>query len=142
MIEKLAQQAEITAELFSLEGIPTAYGCRMDDIEQMKLHCKSIQPFKAWCVVSEWIIWIIDVPQGTPGTHPIKELVLANHIIEDGQGRFPSGGWVRTTMVIHTHHNCIFETNNTFYILVGSGNSKRLSLNEFGQKIKLFSQIY
>ncbi|BFL84044.1 hypothetical protein LFREDSHE_24940 [Shewanella baltica] len=65
MIEKLAQQAEITAELFSLEGIPTAYGCRMDDIEQMKLHCKSIQPFKAWVRRFRVDHRIIDVPQGT-----------------------------------------------------------------------------
>ncbi|QYJ80480.1 DUF6957 family protein [Shewanella acanthi] len=141
MPEILILQNIMHKELFSLAGSLTPYGCQMEDIEQMKLHCRSINPSKALCVVKDWIILVKHVEQSGTEDTPLDKLVLATNVIEDEKGRFPPGGWVRTSWCMNIHHDAIFETGNTFYILVGNGNCKHLYPEEFLARMKLLRDL-
>ena len=47
--------------------------------------------------------------------------MYAHCVIHDGHGRFPPGGWVRSTLCKSFDGVCLFETRNTVYVLMGNG---------------------
>ncbi|PKF53754.1 hypothetical protein CW748_17690 [Alteromonadales bacterium alter-6D02] len=83
-------------------------------------------PGKPKCVVKDWVIWNIEPSQSAPDF--VISLIKADYIIYDELDRFPAGGWVRTSAILSIHEYCIFATNNTNYILVGSGARKTSNL--------------
>ena len=48
---------------------------------------------------------------------------------DDEAGRFLPGEWVRTSPLVSFTENCIFETKNTVYLLVGKGSRKTIPLD-------------
>ena len=58
-------------------------------------------------------------------------LVYSHNVISDSTFMVPAGGWVRSTFLIALHNQCIFETPNTNYILVGNGREVKISLEEY-----------
>jgi hypothetical protein len=56
-------------------------------------------------------------------------LIKADTIIDDEAGRFRPGDWVRTSPLVSFTENCIFETQNTVYLLVGKGSRKKIPLD-------------
>lgn len=89
-------------------------------------------PRKAYCTVEDWIIFHVDEPAESlarvraTGLEPM--FMYAHCVIYDGHGRFPPGGWVRSTLCKSFDGVCLFETRNTVYVLVGKGREMTASL--------------
>ncbi len=114
--------------LLNEPGAPTDFGCASDELNEMIEKCRSINEHSYYCAVTDWFIWDIQVPENFEVQSVM--LVYANTIIDDEAGRFPTGGWVRSTAVKSINDNCIFSTRNTHYILVGPGTRKSVSVKD------------
>lgn len=91
-------------------------------------------PGKPYCLVEEWTIFRIDVtPDELAKLHTagqIPMIVFAHNVIEDSQGRFQQGDWVRSSMCTSFNDGVVFETRNTAYVLIGPGHEQSASLKE------------
>lgn len=87
---------------------------------------------KAYCLVEDWTVFRIDVtPEELTKVHAVGQLpmiVFAHNVIEDSQGRFQRGDWVRSSMCTSFDDGAVFETRNTIYILIGPGHEQTASL--------------
>lgn len=89
-------------------------------------------PRKAYCTVEDWLIFHVDEPAESlarvraTGLEPM--FMYSHCVIYDGHGRFPPGGWVRSTLCKSFDGVCLFETRNTVYVLVGEGREMKASL--------------
>jgi len=89
-------------------------------------------PRRPYCLVEDWILFLVDEPPESLarvrslGLEPI--FMYAHCVIYDEQGRFPPGGWVRSTLCKTYDGVCMFETRNTVYVLVGPGREQTASL--------------
>lgn len=89
-------------------------------------------PRKAYCTVEDWLIFHVDEPAESlarvraTGLEPM--FMYSHCVIYDGHGRFPPGGWVRSTLCKSFDGVCLFETRNTIYVLVGQGREMKASL--------------
>lgn len=87
---------------------------------------------KPFCTVEDWIIFHVDEsPESlakvrASGLEPM--FMYAHCVIYDEHGRFPPGGWVRSTLCKSFDGVCLFETRNTVYVLVGQGREMTASL--------------
>lgn len=125
-VEKLPQ----LARALSKPGKAIDGGCKLQDVP---MYIKRLQETsnKPYCVVSGWCIWNIEFE--IHAVHALKEfrlepkIVYATHVIDDQRQRWSNGSHVRTTLLINLHDRCVFETQNTFYILVGNGTEKSIS---------------
>lgn len=87
---------------------------------------------KSYCLVEDWLIFHVDEsPESlakvrATGLQPM--FMYAHCVIHDQQGRFPPGGWVRSTLCNSFDGVCLFETRNTVYVLVGEGREMKASL--------------
>ena len=133
MTDEMKQELARLAGVLYEPGVLTDFGCTESQIELMKEKCVQLCPNKPICVVKDWAIWDIEPPKSAPDF--VISLIKADYIIYDELDRFPVGGWVRTTAILSIHENSIFTTNNTHYILVGSGTRKSV---EFKDMTKLF----
>lgn len=133
MTDEMKQELARLAGVLYEPGALTDFGCTESQIELMKEKCVQLCPNKPICVVKDWAIWDIEPPKSAPDF--VISLIKADYIIYDELNRFPVGGWVRTTAILSIHENSIFTTNNTHYILVGSGTRKSV---EFKDMTKFF----
>lgn len=89
-------------------------------------------PGKPYCLITDWTIFRIDVtPEELTNVHAAGQLpmiVFAHNVIEDSQGRFQQGDWVRSSMCTSFDDGAVFETRNTVYILIGQGHEQTASL--------------
>jgi len=89
-------------------------------------------PMKPYCLVEEWTVFRIDVtPDELAKVHAVGQLpmiVFAHNVVEDSQGRFERGDWVRSSMCISFNDGVVFETRNTVYVLIGPGHEQPASL--------------
>jgi len=89
-------------------------------------------PGKPYCLVEDWTIFRIDVtPEELTKVHAARQLpmiVFAHKVIEDSQGRFQLGDWVRSSMCTSFDDRAVFETRNTVYVLIGPGHEQTASL--------------
>jgi hypothetical protein len=87
---------------------------------------------KPYCLVENWTVFRIDVtPEELTKVHAAGQLpmiVFAHNVIEDSQGRFERGDWVRSSMCTSFDDGAVFETRNTIYILIGQGHEQTASL--------------
>jgi hypothetical protein len=87
---------------------------------------------KAYCLVEDWTVFHIDVTsEELTKVHAAGQLpmiVFAHNVIEDSQGRFQQGDWVRSSMCTSFDDGGVFETRNTVYILIGQGHEQTASL--------------
>ena len=89
-------------------------------------------PRKAYCTVEDWLIFHVDEPAESlarvraTGLEPM--FMYSHCVIYDGHGRFPPGGWVRSTLCKSFDGVCLFETRNTVYVLMGEGREMTASL--------------
>jgi len=105
---------------------PCDLGCDEKNIARAKSICRQLNPDKPVRVAADWEIWDIRFPQDE--AQKIQEkygvhitILFVRNLVEDSSNRFAEGTCVRTTFLIDIHENCIFETKNTFYILVETG---------------------
>ena len=121
------------ADKFSSKGLLFDAGCDTNNIDKYIAICISINPEKNICTVKDWQWWDLDVDEeaaeiyAETGSHPC--LIKSDCVIEDQAGRYKYKEWVRSSLLSNFSHNCIFETSNTFYILVGKGSRKKVSLD-------------
>ncbi|MBF8766302.1 hypothetical protein IR009_13835 [Pseudomonas putida] len=89
-------------------------------------------PGKPYCLVKEWTVFRVEVtPDELSKVHAAGQLpliVFAHNMVEDSQGRFRSGDWVRSSMCTSFNDSVVFETRNTVYVLVGPGHEQPASL--------------
>ena len=89
-------------------------------------------PRKAYCTVEDWLIFHVDEPAESLArvrASGLEPMFMYSHcVIYDGHGRFPPGGWVRSTLCKSFDGICLFETRNTVYVLVGEGREMKASL--------------
>lgn len=89
-------------------------------------------PRQVYCTVEDWLILHVDEPAESlarvraTGLEPM--FMYSHCVIYDGHGRFPPGGWVRSTLCKSFDGVCLFETRNTIYVLVGQGREMKASL--------------
>lgn len=118
---------------FTAQGDKFNAGCETDKIEHYIAVCHSINPDKYVCTVKAWQWWDLDVGEklaklfASAGQTPC--VIKSDYVIDDQVGRFNKGDWVRSSLLLTFHENCIFETPNTFYLLVGEGTRKSINSN-------------
>jgi len=91
-------------------------------------------PRKPYCLVRDWTIFRVEVTPDelskvhAAGQHPM--IVFAHNVVEDSQGRFERGDWVRSSMCTSFNDGVVFETRNTVYVLIGPGHEQPASLKD------------
>lgn len=114
-----------TSKLVNGKGDPCDFGCSEEDLSDVVEYCKEHIPNKPYCAVKDWCWADVDIDDRQQDEFRIKAVipsfVYANYIIDDQFGRWDIGLSVRTTLLVAFHKNCIFETRNTAYVLVGRG---------------------
>lgn len=99
------------------------------EVEVLVAECFGRKPF---CTVEDWVIFHVDEsPESlakvrATGLEPM--FMYAHCVVHDGHGRFPPGGWVRSTLCKSFDGVCLFETRNTVYVLMGRGREMTASL--------------
>lgn len=80
-------------------------------------------PIKPWCLVRNWVIYDISDESFSAfvrsGLQPT--MMYADTIVRDEQNRWESGEWVRSSPLRSFRQGCLFETENTVYVLLGDG---------------------
>jgi len=109
-----------------LEGLP----CSSEARAMANQHF----PGKAYCLVEDWTVFRLDVtPEEVTKLHALGQLpmiVFAHNVVEDSQGRFDRGDWVRSSICTSFKDGVVFETRNTAYVLIGPGHEQPASLKE------------
>lgn len=113
------------------EGQASSFGTDLTRVEIEALVAERF-PRKAYCLVGDWLIFHVDEsPESlakvrATGLEPM--FMYAHCVVYDEQGRFPPGGWVRSTLCKSFDGVCLFETRNTVYVLKGKGREMKASL--------------
>ncbi|MDP2562774.1 hypothetical protein [Psychrobium sp. 1_MG-2023] len=105
-------------------------GCEVEQVDHYIGICNSINSDKYICTVKHWQWWDLDIEGDQKElfgkTGQSQCVIKADYVIDDQLGRFNEGDWVRTSLLQTFHENCIFETANTFYLLVGKGTRRKI----------------
>lgn len=108
------------------EGTPMK-GCELSEEEAIALVTANF-PHKPYRLVANWR-WInLDISESDAkavrdeGCEPC--VIYATKILVDSQNQFSRGNWVRSTLHVSFTHECLFETPNTIYVLMGEGSVK------------------
>jgi len=115
--------------LINGNGIILNVGCYEEDIDSMKRVVRRIDKSKKIRVLLDWQRWDVDIPRCKmlpSGLLPV--MVYSSNVVEDSSSKLESGDYVRSTLAVHIYKECIVETANTFYILVGAGELKKVDL--------------
>lgn len=89
-------------------------------------------PTKPYCLIEQWILFraavtTAELAKINAAAH-LPLFVFAHKVVEDSQGRFQPGGWVRSSMCTSFDDGVMFETRNTVYVLMGHGHEQAASL--------------
>lgn len=120
---------ERIGEFLNRDGTPIL-GCCDVEADGVALANQSF-PGKPYCTVRQWVLIDLEASDemkatiAKKGFHPI--LLYAHEVVFDSRGRFLPGDWVRSTLLLDLQENCLFETENTVYILLGDGSRKQAS---------------
>lgn len=120
---------EIALLLYGTEGETPGWQGSQEDL--ISLAAKSF-PGKAFCIVRKWIL--IDLTVTPDEKEKLTNLsllpmtVFAHEVVLDSQGRFQPNMWVRSNFGRSFTEGCIFETNNTVYLLCGPGQRKEATV--------------
>ena len=113
---------KVMASLDAAEKIDCVHGCAL---EQARIIADGIwlDSDKRCRIVSDWV-WIeMDVSDQRRAEYQdqgvLPSLIFSKKVVWDSSGEYT--GRVRTSLLSKFSENCIFETRNTFYILVGRG---------------------
>lgn len=117
----------ITNTLYA-EGDAFDLGCAESEIDIMLQKAHEILPGKKRRVVAYWQWWDIQTGTAKLPEQYLPVMLYADHVLQDESGQFRPGNWVRSMFLLKLHANCIFETDNTFYIMVGRGSRKDVDI--------------
>lgn len=117
---------EKVSEFLSSEGEVINSIC--DDEAAGVAMAQDLCPEKPYCSVRQWVLVDLDISDdkkalvAEQGFRPI--LLYAHAVVNDSACRFSPGDWVRSTLLVDLKSNCLFETRNSVYILLGAGSRK------------------
>ncbi len=117
---------EKISDFLSSEGEAIPSACD-DEVAGIAL-AQKLYPDKPYCSVRQWILVDLDISDdkkalvAEQGFRPI--LLYAHAVVNDSACRFSPGDWVRSTLLVDLKSNCLFETRNSVYILLGAGSRK------------------
>lgn len=115
-----------TSDFLSSKGEEIHSAC--DDEAAGIALAQELCPGKPYCSVRQWILVDLDISDDKKvlvteqGFQPI--LLYAHTVVTDSARRFSPGDWVRSTLLVERKSNCLFETQNSVYILLGTGSRK------------------
>ncbi len=118
--------------LYFLDSAPFDPGGVVTEIERYKEVAIEINPDKPIAIITDWVWWDLEVTAEQRqllvdmGMLPI--VLQSNNLMYDERKRFKPGSRVRTSLLSKFHKSAIFETKNTFYILIGPGQRKSVPL--------------
>ena len=109
-------------ELLNGKGDAFDIGCTESELQYLCEKWRDNPTSKGVCAVRNWQWWDLELPEDEvlpDGMRPA--LMYASDVIMDYRSRFEPGTSVRSTLLTELHDGCVFETQNTLYILVGPG---------------------
>lgn len=111
-----------TVRKFLQGGATPLPGSELSNDDAIRL-AEATFPDKPWCLVRDWVIYDTPVEAFTTyvGRGLLPTRVYADCVILDRQCRWESGEWVRSSPLKSFTHGCLFETENTVYVLLGDG---------------------
>lgn len=115
------------------DGVHCDFGCSEEEIPEMVSLSQEMFPSKPYRVVRGWHWGDLDLDMqhldrfSELGLQP--SFIYAEEIVEDGSKRAGKGKSVRTSPLVEFQHSSLFVTQNTVYILVGTG--IRMTVNLF-----------
>jgi len=136
MTSALEDQLNQIGSLLYEKGEAFDIGCTTEKYPEIFEHWLKKTSTKRVRAVKDWCWWDLRIPEGVelpPGIKPT--LLYSQYILNSSDGKYKEGSWVRSTALIELHDDYVFETRNTFYILVGSGTRKTV---EPEQAISIF----
>jgi hypothetical protein len=88
-------------------------------------------PGQAYCLVRDWI-WLDLLVEdkhrlALATTDRLPVMLYAHCVIEDSAGRWAPGDFVRTSLLHRFEHEFLFRTQQTLYVLLGTGTRKLVS---------------
>ena len=123
-----------TFEALKGDGEEIDIGCTQNNIDDVIKLAQQINPNKKYRVVADWQWWDIQFPEHALSVEQLKKqgqlpsFIYTSNLLNDSSGEFNPGFCVRSTFLLKLHHGCIFETGNTFYVLVGKGKRKMVDV--------------
>ncbi|MGB4074763.1 DUF6957 family protein [Pseudomonas sp.] len=117
---------EDVSDFLTRAGEPIESSC--DDEDTGIALAQEMCQGKQYCSVRQWIIVDLDISDDKKalvieqGFQPF--LLYAHIVVTDSARRFSPGDWVRSTLLVDLKNNCLFETQNSVYILLGGGSRK------------------
>lgn len=119
--------------LFYEAGVPTDGGCTEKEVDKIRSLAREINPDKSACLVSKWCWWDLECSdeerEEIIEDGKLPAIIKADYIEKDEKKRFTKGHWVRTSFLKVHHPPALFETANTFYILIGPGTRKSIPID-------------
>ena len=116
MSEKITLESLTSA--FYEEGEDCDFGCNQDELDNVWHQVTSAAEYKSVFAVKDWM-WLDIVMEGQQ-----LAIIKANNVVRTNNRKFDLGDWVRTSPIIRFSDNCVCETSNSYYILVGQGSRK------------------
>jgi len=117
-------------ELLSDEHVPVA-GLELS-VEAARALVVERFPRRSYCIVEDWTLFEPDLTEDelakvkAVGLVPL--IVFAHFVVDDSEGRFQPGGWVRSTMCTSLVDDVFASTRNTVYVLLGPGRRQKANL--------------
>ena len=103
---------------FYEEGECCNYGCHKNDLDNVWNKVRKFSECKSVFAVKDWM-WLDIVMEGQQ-----LAIIKANNVVRTSNRKFDLGDWVRTSPIYYFTDNCVCETSNSYYILVGQGSRK------------------
>jgi hypothetical protein len=125
------RQSSVGSELLVDNHVP-ATGLQLS-VEAARDLVVERYPCRPYCIVEDWTLFEPDLTEDeltkvkAAGLIPL--IVFAHCVVDDSEGRFPPGGWVRSTMCISFVDDVFASTRNTVYVLLGPGRRQKASLS-------------
>ncbi|VAW80705.1 hypothetical protein MNBD_GAMMA12-851 [hydrothermal vent metagenome] len=117
------------SDMVGQKGDPYDIGCSENSIEAMCDFASSINNQKKIRTVKSWQWWDLQVPCNIKFPDSLMPIMIyASSLVSDSAYYLRPGDWVRSTPLLSIHERCITETTNSFYILVGPGTRKTVTL--------------
>ena len=109
---------ESLSNAFYEKGEPCDYGCHQNDLDYVWNKVRGLPGYKSVFAVEDWM-WLDIEMEGQQ-----LMIIKANNVVRTNSRKFDIGDWVRTSPICRFTDDCICETFNSFYILVGHGSRK------------------
>lgn len=128
MVELDLCELEALSNMLDEKGEDCDLGCDEETAESIRNRLELLNKTKCIRLVKNWTIWDLSVSDEmvaelkSRGFNP--SMVYSSFIIWDRYAPDSVGTCVRSTLLIELFDRCVFETKNTYYILVGVGSRK------------------